>query len=133
VKGSLKGRCVVDASAFLAFEKHENGAPRVAEALACGVVMSAVNWAEVQSKWAEWGKVPDEAQRLLLLSAIEIVPFDLQVAEEVARLRGQTRRANLSLGDRGCLATARLLGLPVLTADRAWADIDLGIVVETIR
>ncbi len=131
--GLLVGRCVLDASAFLAFEKLEAGAARVAEALARGVVMSAVNVAEVLSKWAEWGKSPDEAQRLLLLGGIEIINFDLRAAEEVARLRGLTRRANLSLGDRACLGLARLLGLPVLTADRVWADLDLGIVVETIR
>jgi PIN domain nuclease of toxin-antitoxin system len=37
------------------------------------------------------------------------------------------------LGDRSCLALARSLGAPLLTADRAWQRIDLGIEIELIR
>ena len=39
----------------------------------------------------------------------------------------------LSFGDRACLALARRLGLPALTAERAWAELDLGIPVEVFR
>jgi len=38
-----------------------------------------------------------------------------------------------SLGDRVCLALARRRGLPVLTTDKPWADLDLGIEVRLIR
>ena len=39
------------------------------------------------------------------------------------------------MGDRICLALGRRMGLPVLTADRAWLDAAeaLGVTVETIR
>ncbi|MFQ4166233.1 MULTISPECIES: PIN domain-containing protein [Nostocales] len=36
-------------------------------------------------------------------------------------------------GDRACLALGQFLGLPVLTTDRAWADLELGINVQVIR
>ena len=38
-----------------------------------------------------------------------------------------TKPFGLSLADRACLVLARRLGLPVVTADRAWAKLDLGI------
>lgn len=39
----------------------------------------------------------------------------------------------LSLGDRACLSLAVLRGLPVLTADRVWARLTVGIEVHCIR
>jgi len=40
---------------------------------------------------------------------------------------------DLSVGDRASIAIGRELGLPILTADRNWARIDLGVTVEVIR
>ena len=64
---------------------------------------------------------------------MEVLPFTGEDALEVARLRGLTRAHGLSFGDRACLALARRLGLPALTAERAWAELDLGIPVEVLR
>jgi ribonuclease VapC len=53
----------------------------------------------------------------------ELVPFDCQLARVTAELRQPTRNLGLSLGDRACLALARVMGGRVLTADRCWAGI----------
>jgi ribonuclease VapC len=129
---------VLDASALLALLKGEPGAERVAEALEQGAYLSAVNLAEVLSKLADWGEDPTEAQARmaqvgLLGAAVEVLPFTGEDALEVARLRALTRAHGLSFGDRACLALARRLGLPALTAERAWAELDLGIPVEVLR
>ena len=129
---------VLDASALLALLKGEPGAERVAEALEQGAYLSAVNLAEVLSKLADWGEDPAEAQARmaqvgLLGAAVEVLPFTGEDALEVARLRALTRAHGLSFGDRACLALARRLGLPALTAERAWAELDLGIPVEVLR
>jgi len=122
----------------LALLKGEPGAERVAEALEQGAYLSAVNLAEVLSKLADWGEDPAEAQARmaqvgLLGAAVEVLPFTGEDALEVARLRALTRAYGLSFGDRACLALARRLGLPALTAERAWAELDLGIPVEVLR
>jgi ribonuclease VapC len=129
---------VLDAPALLALLKGEPGAEQVAEALEQGAYLSAVNLAEVLSKLADWGEDPAEAQARmaqvgLLGAAVEVLPFTGEDALEVARLRALTRAYGLSFGDRACLALARRLGLPALTAERAWAELDLGIPVEVLR
>jgi ribonuclease VapC len=128
---------VLDAPALLALLKGEPGAEQVAEALERGAYLSAVNLAEVLSKLADWGEDPAEAQDRMeregLLGTTEVFAFTGEDALEAAKLRALTRVQGLSFGDRACLALARRLGLPALTAERAWAELGLGIPVEIIR
>ena len=44
-----------------------------------------------------------------------------------------TKQHGLSLGDRACLALAKLRNLPVLTADTIWKELDLGVKIKLIR
>jgi ribonuclease VapC len=39
----------------------------------------------------------------------------------------------LSLADRACLALAQHEGLPAVTADRKWAQVDIGVDIRLIR
>jgi ribonuclease VapC len=125
---------VLDASALLAWMADEPGARRVGEVFGAGSsVMSAVNWAEVLAKLADRG-VTDEDQRKVRGSLdLRIREFDEAAAHTCAALRRSTSRHGLSIGDRACLALARATGLPVLTADRAWQKLDIGVDVEVIR
>ena len=52
---------------------------------------------------------------------------------EIALLRPLTKASGLSLADRACLALAKRLDIPVLTADRSWADLNLGVAAQLIR
>lgn len=123
---------VVDASAVLAVLQDEVGAARPASHLATGL-LSTVNVIEIVSRLIDAGAPPGVARRVVGGLQLGIVPLDAAMALEAGVLRATTRARGLSLGDRACIATARVLGLPVLTADRAWAELDLGVEVVLIR
>ncbi len=110
----------------------------MAEALARVAAISAASWAEVLSHLAELEQDPDVVAEALeqqgpLGIALVVHPFDEDLARRVARLRRLPRAAGLSLGDRACLALGEALGLPVITADRVWATLALGVTVQAIR
>lgn len=123
---------VLDASAVLAVLQREPGADRVLARLG-GAAISAVNFAEVVTRLASKGT--DLAQVLTDLHTLlgDIRPFDIRQAEAAGLLSASTRPFGLSLGDRACLTLAKHLNVPVLTADRAWAKLDVGVAVELIR
>ena len=125
-------RYVLDSSAAVAFVLSEPGAQLVEEALAdCRV--SAVNLAEIVSALINNGFPGDVSRDSVSRLDLDVVPFDAEQALEAGALRETTRGHGLSLGDRACLALARRLGLPALTADRAWGDLNLGIEIQLIR
>jgi PIN domain nuclease of toxin-antitoxin system len=131
-------RRVLDASALLAYIDDEPGADAVEERLPEGLLMSAVNWAEVLSKLAERGVSIDRlraelAQAGVLGGSLEIRPFAEDDAVTAGELRPPTRPFGFSLADRACLALAVRTQLPVVTADRDWAEAPLPVAVELVR
>jgi ribonuclease VapC len=129
---------VLDASALLAYLRDESGADVVADAIAAGAAISTVNLGEVLSRVADRGADPARVARQmtdrgLLDGAIAVESFTSADAIEVARLRPLTRDHGLSLGDRACLALAKRLDTPALTADSAWSKLDLALKLRQIR
>lgn len=129
---------VLDASALLAYLHDEAGAEVVEEGLSAGALISAANWAEVLSKFADEGEDPKTVTRRLesqglIGQVVEVVPLKDSDAVTIAELRPVTRAAGLSLGDRACLALGVSSGARVLTADRAWAELDIRVDVHPIR
>ena len=123
---------VLDSSAILALLNDEAGADVVAEILPSSVV-STVNLAEVIASLVNKGVSGADAEAALLTLDCKSEPFRREEALLAGRLRESTRQAGLSLGDRACLALALSLGLPVLTADRAWRNLPLEVEVRLIR
>ena len=123
---------VADASAILAMLEGEPGHKLVATKLS-EIVISTVNLAEVVSGLINKGFSAASARRTAQTLEIETHPFDRDLALTVGTLREATRSLGLSLGDRACLALARHLELPVLTADRVWTELDIGVEVRLIR
>lgn len=114
---------VLDSSAVLALLANEPGA-HVVEATLPGALLSTVNLAEIVAKLCERGMPAEEATSLIDSIGVEVAAFDAEQATRSGELRVSTRSAGLSLGDRACLALAQVRGLPVLTADSAWAQLD---------
>jgi ribonuclease VapC len=123
----------MDASALLAWLREEPGADVVAERLV-GSHVSAVNLSEVLQKSLASGADADGLADDLLAVGLSLADFGAEHASVAAELWASTRRLGLGVADRACLATAVVLGVPVLTADQAWAGIEReGLFVELIR
>jgi ribonuclease VapC len=123
---------VLDASAILAFLNEEPGGEKV-ELLLPGALVSAVNESEVVAKLLEKGISNEEVSAIMHYLDCEVVDFTRQDAWKTALLRPITRAEGLSFGDRACLALAVERNLPVMTTDRAWASLALGIEIDIIR
>lgn len=125
---------VLDASAVLVLLNQEPGSEVVEEALSGeATVMNAVNYTEVVSKLASVGMPPKTIADALEPLGLTIQHHDRAVAEQAGLLYPATHRQGLSLGDRSCLALAKSLKLPALTADKAWVGLDIGVKVKLVR
>lgn len=123
---------VLDASAILAMLRREPGGEKVFELLPRAMI-SAVNYAEVASKLIDLGASRQDAAEVVEELGSKVEPLDARAALDAGLLRVSTRAHGLSLGDRACLALARARGLPAVTADRAWAAVDVGVEIVLIR
>ncbi len=123
---------VLDSSAVLAYLWNEPGSEAIRPLIPDGRI-SSVNVVEVVSKLIDHG-LTGEASKLMLASLnLATVPFDHTQAQLAGTLRSQTRRHGLSLGDRACLALALVERAKIVTADRAWSKVDLGVEIEVVR
>ena len=127
---------VLDASAVLAWILKEPGAERVHQLLAGGsCLISAVNASEVVAKLADKSRREVALRQVIDHLGATCLPFDTAQATEAGVLRTATRTLGLSLGDRACLALARLHQATAITTDRLWLELadPLGIRIECIR
>lgn len=122
----------IDASAMLAMLVGEPGGSRVEATLANGLI-STVNWSEVIQKARDLGSPTDGLADELMGAGLQIVAFELADADLAGSLWEGTHHLGLSLADRACLATALRRSSAVITADRAWRNLDLDIEIEVIR
>jgi ribonuclease VapC len=114
----------------LAWLQDEPGADQAEPMLMEGVI-GAANWSEVLQKARRHGAPPGIVGRLLASFGLTVVDVTAPDAERAADLWHQGTA--LSLADRLCLALGLRMGLPVATADAAWADVENGPEVLVIR
>jgi ribonuclease VapC len=130
--GVAEPSLLLDASALLALVFEEPGAETVLAALD-GAAIGAVNQAEVVELAGRRGLDPARAAAWAGELALPVIGFTAPMAARTGALLAAFRRRGLSLGDAACLGTAGVLGLPVLTADRLWTELESGVAVRLIR
>ena len=121
---NMNNRVILDASALLALIQEETGAEIIKPLLKFSV-MSAVNVTETLSVLQRTNISPEEGRTLITDIITTIVPFDLEQAEQVAKLHPLVQPQGLSLADRACIALGIKLQIPIYTADRIWAELKL--------
>ena len=123
---------VFDSSVLIAILRQELGS-EVGEQSLNDALISTVNLAEVATYLAR-NSVPSETiNQALAAFPIEVVPFDREQGLIAGCLYPACKSLGLSLGDRACLALAKSKNLPVLTADKAWLELKIGVDVNSIR
>jgi ribonuclease VapC len=93
------------------------------------------NLGEVVAKLRDLGIAEADVDEIIAAMQLDVHGHDLGAALAARHLRPATRSAGLSLADRACLALARTLRLPALTADRGWLGVAdaVGVRIELIR
>ncbi len=115
---------------MLAWLQDEPGTDQAEPMLMDGVI-GAANWSEVLQKARQHGAPADIVARLLATFGLRVEHVTARDAERAAEL--WTAGGKLSLGDRLCLALGLRLGVPVATADEAWAGLEAGPAIIVIR
>lgn len=125
-------KTVIDTSVVIALIKNEAGAG-AARGVVRGALVSIVNHAEMLSRMVRAGASFEAARQNCAGLGYILAPFGSEQADESARLVRWTHHLGLSLADRACLALAKLGGHEVLTADRAWTKLQIGVTIRAIR
>ena len=124
---------VLDASAVLAMLREEPGGEVVADYIGRAAI-SSVNLQEVAKEMLREGATLDATRKVLDELGLDVRAHDVEAAYRSAALYEQTKQYGRGLGDRSCMALGLQLGLPVLTTDREWQQVEIdGLVLEHLR
>ena len=131
-------RIVLDSAAVLAMIQGEPGGERVEALLDAAelgadvqVAISSVNWCEILTRTQRDNNGMTSEELSAALAGVKLIPFD-KAAAELAAGYALVSQA-LSLGDRACLALAKINHATAWTADRVWIQFKLDVPVELIR
>jgi PIN domain nuclease of toxin-antitoxin system len=125
-------KIVLNASALLALCFAEKGADVTTKRGKDGMI-SAVNYSEAVAKCIDKQVPPEKLAQAVAMLNLAIVPFSADHAHIAASFAAPTRPHNFSFADRACLSTATVARCPVLTGDRKWKDVSLGVDIILIR
>lgn len=131
-KSLAKISCVMDASALLAVfnnEPHIKELPKLFQ----DAIITTFNLAEsVSSILVKKGGDEDLLWELLSNFVQNHYPLDDELSYEVIKMTKLTKQYGLSLGDRYCIALAKILNLPVYTADKIWKELESHLKISVV-
>ncbi|AFY33772.1 PIN domain-containing protein [Calothrix sp. PCC 7507] len=123
---------VVDASAVLALLNQESGSEAISQVIG-NAAISAVNLSEVIAKLVEAGIPEEDIRQILFNLNLEVILFNEEQALKAGMMRPATKSMGLSFEDRACLALGIYLNQPVITTDRLWGSLNVGIEIRVVR
>lgn len=113
---------ILDASAIIALLEGEPGHRTVAEIVAEGASVGAVNLAEAATRLMRRSGSAENTRSIIDELPLQVFDVTRDLAVEAGVMFPVTKRFGLSLGDRLCLALARREKQPAITADRSWVE-----------
>lgn len=120
-------KIVFDSSALIALLGKEKGHDFIEEHIKDAII-STVNVAEVYKYCVEnEGLSEDNINNLMKMLDVKIVDFCNEQALISASLINETKKYGLSLGDRACIALAIHGNHSIITCDRVWKNLNVGI------
>lgn len=125
-------RVVIDASAVLALLNQESGSEEILQYIG-NAAISSVNLSEVIAKLADAGIPEADINQILLNLNLEVVVFNEEQALKAGMMRPATKSIGLSVRHRACLALGILLNQPVVTTERLWSSLSVGIEIRVVR
>lgn len=126
-------KIVFDSSALIALLAKEKGYELVKNHMRDAII-STVNIAEVYKYCIETQKIPlNETRKIIKLLGIKIIDFDDDQAAINADLVSKTKKYGLSLGDRACIALAVIRNHSIITCDKIWQEVDMGVELIMVR
>ncbi|MBS0470903.1 MAG: PIN domain-containing protein [Proteobacteria bacterium] len=128
----MDSEIVIDASVALCYLRRERGWEGVPQHLPIAS-MSVVNYAEVFQRLLRESADAGPRAQLLIDMGLRLIDADPVLARAAAELEAPTRGQGISLADRFCIALAMLRQVPLLTADKPWAALGLGIDIRLLR
>lgn len=126
--------CVIDTSAVFVDLQGEPGAAEARKWLHDAAI-SSENRHEIVAKATEKRATPDQARELIAKLRVSVHAHDADAAIGAGFICVATKPKGLSLGDRACLALAKQMNLPAVTANAAWVELTdrLGVELVTVR
>lgn len=128
-------RCVMDASVLLAVFNQEPCDPKIPE-LFDNAVITTFNLAEaVSSVLIKKGGDVNKVWSFIGNFVQNHYSLDDDLSYVALAITSISKQYGLSLGDRYCLALAKVLQIPVYTADKIWKELEepLNIKIHLIR
>lgn len=120
-------KIVFDSSAVIALFAKEKGYEFIQKHLK-NAIISSVNIAEIYKYCIDTQKLTeDDSKTLIKMLDIKIIDFNEEQALITANLVSKTKQYGLSLGDRACIALATVGNHSIITCDRIWQKVNIGI------
>ncbi|OGV28021.1 MAG: hypothetical protein A3F18_05055 [Legionellales bacterium RIFCSPHIGHO2_12_FULL_37_14] len=128
---TMTTKVIFDTSAYLALINGEPGS-NIVKNYVSQAYMSTVNIAELVSYLVRNGYC-DVNKIARIVNLIRAYEYNYDLAIITGEMITHTSSYGLSLGDRACLASAKMLDVPVYTADKQWTGLQKIVGVKIIQ